>query len=531
MTSLSMWEQILIKTLRSLKSPFVMQEYPLHIRNPISNVKLNIYKNNFRNIKSSRTSGQALIGTEKAYKPWWNKSSKEKSKKLWLPTLTDCQDSDLTCYNGSLENLTAPSWFSTRLQTPILKSSYQKTSFQCSPTSLPKIMESDLLRTEKIELLKSRKIKLYPTTQQKQKLDLWFGASRWTYNQSLNYINQIKRNDIKKGIKPKIPKIKTLRKLFINGNDIKEFANNTPYEIRDAGARDVIKNIISNCAKIRKGSLKKFELKYRKKKDLIQTLAIRSKDYGRKKGDYSILTEIKKSEPIDKYQVYKDFRIIKDSNGYYWMCLPIKKAFNGERQACKVTNDGLNTIVSLDPGVRTFLVGYDPHRKHVIHIGENGIKKIGYLCYRLDNLISEQSKCKNRKKVRLRKAIRRIRTKIKNRIKDMHYKIANFLCKNYQTILLPKFETQQMVSKLHSKVARGMMTLSHYSFRERLKEKSIEYGNEVIMVTEEYTSKTCGRCGTMNTKLGGSKCFKCPNCKMVMDRDCNGARNILIKNI
>lgn len=50
-------------------------------------------------------------------------------------------------------------------------------------------------------------------------------------------------------------------------------------------------------------------------------------------------------------------------------------------------------------------------------------------------------------------------------------------------------------------------------------------------VAEEYTSKTCSKCGQVHNKLGGSKIFKCPNpdCKHVMERDKNGAFNIMLK--
>jgi putative transposase len=53
-------------------------------------------------------------------------------------------------------------------------------------------------------------------------------------------------------------------------------------------------------------------------------------------------------------------------------------------------------------------------------------------------------------------------------------------------------------------------------------------GVQVVEVTEEYTSKTCTKCGRINQKLGGSKVFRC-GCGMVLDRDFNGARNILLK--
>ena len=44
-----------------------------------------------------------------------------------------------------------------------------------------------------------------------------------------------------------------------------------------------------------------------------------------------------------------------------------------------------------------------------------------------------------------------------------------------------------------------------------------------------YRSKTCGFCGYIHKKLGGSKVFSCPQCKTKLDRDINGARNILLR--
>src|SRR5690606_8719719 len=51
----------------------------------------------------------------------------------------------------------------------------------------------------------------------------------------------------------------------------------------------------------------------------------------------------------------------------------------------------------------------------------------------------------------------------------------------------------------------------------------------VVIVNEAYTSKTCGSCGCLNERLGGSKHFHCPHCHFHIDRDVNGARNILIR--
>jgi len=51
----------------------------------------------------------------------------------------------------------------------------------------------------------------------------------------------------------------------------------------------------------------------------------------------------------------------------------------------------------------------------------------------------------------------------------------------------------------------------------------------LVRVSEEYTSKTCTKCGHVHRKLGGSKIFKCPNCGHEIPRDFNGALGIFLK--
>ena len=74
------------------------------------------------------------------------------------------------------------------------------------------------------------------------------------------------------------------------------------------------------------------------------------------------------------------------------------------------------------------------------------------------------------------------------------------------------------------------MTWSHYQFRSVLENKARRYrGAKVVVVDEAYTSKTCGRCGWIHARLGGSKTFRCSECGWVVDRDVNGARNSVLR--
>ena len=85
--------------------------------------------------------------------------------------------------------------------------------------------------------------------------------------------------------------------------------------------------------------------------------------------------------------------------------------------------------------------------------------------------------------------------------------------------------------KLNSKSARNMLTWSHYRFEQTLKFHCQKRGVRLHLITEEYTSKTCSKCGEIYPKLASNKVFKCPHCEHVIPRDFNGAINIAFKTL
>ncbi len=132
----------------------------------------------------------------------------------------------------------------------------------------------------------------------------------------------------------------------------------------------------------------------------------------------------------------------------------------------------------------------------------------------------------------MKKAQGRIRQKIKNLIKEVHFKTARFLVDNFDVILLPTFETSQMVGKSHrklrSKTVRAMLTWAHYQFKIKLKNKALEFGKIVLDVCEAYTSKTVSWTGEVKN-VGGSRVIRSGD--ITLDRDLNGARGIFIRSL
>jgi len=145
---------------------------------------------------------------------------------------------------------------------------------------------------------------------------------------------------------------------------------------------------------------------------------------------------------------------------------------------------------------------------------------------------------RHRQRYKMKRATNRLRLRIKNIVDEVHKKSVSWLTNHYSTIVIPKFGVSQMVMKIDSrgkqrrirrKTVRAMLTWSHYRFRHRLIYKSRVTNTHVVVCDEVYTSKTCGCCGHIHAKLGSSKLFKCPTCNFTIDRDLNGARNILLR--
>lgn len=376
-------------------------------------------------------------------------------------------------------------------------------------------------------------IRLYPNRKQWRTVRQWFGAARRTYNKGVEHYR------LTGG---KITKTK-LRRATVNNHNYAEentWMLDTPYEIRDGAMLDVHKAYKSNCAKQDKAreegrEVHKFKLKFRSRRDYSESIVIRARSNAEfwSTKEKKFFDKVRSAEPLPDVLLY-DCRLVRNQRGL-WLMVP--RALE-QMPRVEAGRTRLDKIAALDPGVRSFQTVVDGYGNTI----EWGVgRHLGILSQlRLsDRLIGESKKrgTKHRRRYRLRKAAERARNRAYNGVTQMHRHLAKYLCENYCEILIPAFQTQQMVKrrrsgrKINKTVARSMMSLRHYGFRQHLLHVASKYGTIVHVVREDYTSKTCGKCGTLNDKLGGSKFYKCVRreCDYTCDRDVNGARNIMLR--
>ena len=385
-------------------------------------------------------------------------------------------------------------------------------------------------------VVRARKIRLYPTTKQKKKLSEWFGAARWVYNQCVEAVNT-KKSERKLGV---------LRNLYVNSEAEalreRQYFLTVPYEVRSDAVRDALKAFTTSFALLRNKKIDKFQVKHRSRRDATQNIYMRGKSFS-SKSNFFYTTMFCDDTTKERWTMRSaerlpctmesDCRLMRTKSGEYYLVVPMykKKMLDVSRERA--------LICAMDPGVRTFQTIYDPQGK-CYEYGKQDVQRLYRLAHAYDDLQSRWSKkgegqVKARKRYKMKRAGLRICRKIRDLVRDLHNKLAKRLCSDYETVIIPEFETAKMVRRgqrrLNSKTARAMVTWSHYAFRQRLISKAEEMGTQVEVVTEEYTSKTCGGCGTLNDALGGSKLFRCAECGYRADRDVNGARNILIKTL
>jgi len=414
-----------------------------------------------------------------------------------------------------------------------------------------KSFETQKINTERKSnnLMKTVRIEIFPIEKQSEIINKWLYETEKCYNICVDAYNNNK-NFFKKGYKE--AKIDIFNKMYgLTDKDC-------PYDILTDEVRKFCSNLKSCLTNLKNKNIRKFKFKHMDKYKNTQSIMIPKSAVKNESIYRTHLGKIKGLENLP--EIMCDCRLIHIRNkNKYWLCVPqIEK-----RKEIKIKRE---SVVGIDSGEAIF----------VAYHGENSFGEIGrymrnIILKKITKIemyqkILKRNKNKQKKKIRNKKTIRRKINrqyeKIKNIVKELHNKTALFLCKKYERIMLPKFETQQMVrnrkytkeyynkikeekgieemrkqlregtkiKKINKKTKKVLNALSHYKFKQHLINKGNEYGCIVDTETcEMYTTKTCTKCGCQEYTLT-KRIRKCKNCGEEMDRDNCASRNVIIKN-
>jgi len=472
--------------------------------------------------KSSQKLGRDSILGGANLTPFWNELSAAISNCLSLPNKTDSPNLDAISSSGCAKNLTVKSWFSINKNTVQKPNSHQ---ICCQSSTVFPLAYTDGISTKKssgkTQKYKNkrrhsqkltakptpnsvRKIRVYPDSKLNQIWRHWLAGCRFVYNRCIEAL--------KNGFQGSSYDLEAL--VINNLPDWLKTVPRHPKANAVQDAYDAWKQASSNNG----------EAKFRSCRQSVSAIKFKNGNFinGTWFPQLSKGCKFEASQLLPKSCNYGT-QLVRDRRRWF--------AVIPEYIPTEPTTK--NKVIALDPGVRTFLTGYDGET--VLEIGKGDIERIVRLCFHLDKLISRaaQKQVKTKHRRSWLRAASRMRIKIRNLVDELHHQIASYLVGNYKVIFIPTFETSSMVVKskrrINTKSVRSMLTWSHYRFKQLLISMSDRCGVIIVETNEAYTSKTCGKCGHVHTKLGGNKVFKCPECGYVTDRDANGAFNIMLK--
>jgi putative transposase len=215
---------------------------------------------------------------------------------------------------------------------------------------------------------------------------------------------------------------------------------NTPKEIREGAVFEAYKNRKACFTNLKNKNITNFKMKYLSKKKISWT--INGIDSGIKKISNKVIElyptynigRIKLKEEIpDEFQTCG----IHYDGKFYYLLVPIEKQKTDiiHRKQC----------VATDPGVRTFNTFYDGDISYKVGEKANEIYYKDLLM--LDKLILKKSKTNRKKKKQINNHIIKIKRRLKNKQDELQWKTSNWLCRKYNKILIPEFETKKMTEK------------------------------------------------------------------------------------
>lgn len=503
--------------------------------------------------KCSKTLTQIIPSTFKTYCkdnkciPFWNDKIKETSKRIFMPTNTNIIKSKYE------KEFNKNKWFNNEFY---IEKGIHKDDIECEP-----IKETN-------EHTKVAKIKLYLTRIQMETMKRFMGVYRYFYNRTVEYCNNINKetkksyynvdhNDETTKIEVQCPKSlynwMELKKILYENKpkwveEIKYDSHSCKQAIKEA-----LTNVMTNIKKYQK-TKKQFKMKMKSKKDLTNTIIIEKQTISDKNTLFknykvdgvNIFDKIKMSENISDYEYcgstityHKILKTMMLNLTYTARNSTNKKDELKTKRLRVKLKKKRNKVCSIDPGINNFATVYSD--SEVCKLGTDCSNKIYKVCKEIDIIQSRidskkyydggiEKKMNADRRRNLKKAMHKKIQYIKNLRDELHNQVINYITQKFSKIITSPFETQEMVCKLNSQTARKMNTLSFYKFKTKLKQKCNEMNCELVIKPEYYTSKTCTKCGNIKYNLGGNKIYCCDKCGMIIERDFNGARNIMLRN-
>ena len=369
-------------------------------------------------------------------------------------------------------------------------------------------------------MILAKKVRIYPTKEQEQKLWQSVGTARFIYNYTLakqeeNYKNGGKF--ISDGIiRKELTQLKKSELIWLN-----EVSNNV--------TKQAVKDACNAYKRFFKGLAKKPKFKIRKKSKpsfYNDTSKLKVKE---KKVLIEKVGWIKTNEQIPIDVKYNNPRVTYD-NKYWYISVGV--------EVDKKQEELTDISLGIDLGLKDLAVCSDGK----VFKNINKTKEIKNLEKRLKQKQRQISRKYEINKIKKGGSCQFIKTKniekLENTTKLMHRKLTNIRDNYIHQVTTSIVKTKPYRIVIEDLNVSGMIKNKHLSdsvrkqcfnkFRQYITYKAELYGIGLVIADRFYpSSKTCSECGSIKKDLKlKDRVYRCPHCGVVIDRDYNASLNL-----
>ncbi len=231
--------------------------------------------------------------------------------------------------------------------------------------------------------------------------------------------------------------------------------------------------------------------------------------------------------------LFRTTRILKEPSGYYLqlVCEIEAEPFKSSDKAVGL-DFGLKSVLTTDSGKSVA-----PPRLY-----RQKQKRLR----RLQRQASRQVKGSNSQK-RTYREIGKLHEKIRRSRNAFNHKLSTKLLREFGALAVEDIQIKNLVRRPKPKKRQDGLGYEHNGakrksglnksfadtglgdLKAKIETKAKAMGRELALVPPHYTSINCSRCGAEVRKTLSTRTHRCSSCGLVLDRDENAARNILMK--
>jgi len=356
-------------------------------------------------------------------------------------------------------------------------------------------------------MLKAYKYRIFPSEEQKDQLQRYFGVVRLVYNLGLE-TKTVAYASNKKSIS-KYDLIKQLPELKEEFDFIKECPSQS-LQSSLINLDTAYKNFFKG-----KGQFPKYKNRYSKQSITFpQGFEISFKNN-------TIKLPKLKEVAIDYHRQFKgmpkNVTLSKTVTNKYFVSILV----DTQEEKIKPKPVKTETSVGIDFGIKNLAITSDG----VVYENKNFFKsQQRRLRVEQRSLARKQKGSINRDKQKLKVAL--LQEKIRNQRTDYLHKISTELIYQYNTIVLEDLAVSNMVK--NRKLSKAISDMGWRELRTMLEYKADWYGKNIVVIGRfEPSSKICSNCGNHKKDLKlSNRMYDCDSCGNSMDRDLNAAYNI-----